>query len=137
MTRRQLREGDRAPDFTLRAHTGSDWSLKSALERGPVVLFFYPKDDTPVCIAEACNFRDQHALFTGRGAEVVGVSRDSVESHQSFAGRYDLPFGLYLQSPAKKSVFIHLYDDKFDVLVDKLNAPLLDDREKNDKRDIN
>ena len=52
-------------------------------------------------------------------------------------GRYDLPFGLYLQSPAKKSVFIHLYDDKFDVLVDKLNAPLLDDREKNDKRDIN
>ena len=94
MTRRQLREGDRAPDFTLRAHTGSDWSLKSALERGPVVLFFYPKDDTPVCIAEACNFRDQHALFTGRGAEVVGVSRDSMESHQSFAGRYDLPFTL-------------------------------------------
>jgi peroxiredoxin Q/BCP len=94
MGKRQLDVGDPAPDFTLRSHTGGDWTLKAALERGPVVLFFYPKDDTPVCIAEACSFRDQHELFTGRGAEVVGVSRDSVESHKSFAGRHDLPFVL-------------------------------------------
>lgn len=58
------------------------------------MLFFYPKDDTPVCIAEACAFRDRHQVFIGKGAQIVGVSRDSTERHQSFAGRYDLPYTL-------------------------------------------
>lgn len=91
---RQLQPGDTAPDFTLTSHTGDPWTLSTALERGPVVLFFYPKNDTPVCVAEACNFRDRHEVFVGSGAQVVGVSRDTVESHKSFAGRYDLPYTL-------------------------------------------
>nr|HMR09896.1 peroxiredoxin [Polyangiaceae bacterium] len=62
--------------------------------RGPVVLFFYPKDDTPVCIAEACAFRDRHEVFLSHGAQVVGVSGDSLEKHEAFAGRHDLPYTL-------------------------------------------
>ena len=89
-----LGPGDLAPDFALRTHTGEEWKLSKALEQGPVVLFFYPKDDTPVCIVEACGFRDMHAAFLGHGAQVVGVSRDSVASHESFARRYELPFTL-------------------------------------------
>lgn len=91
---RQLVPGDRAPNFTLTTHAGHSWELAAALRDGPVVLFFYPKDDTPVCIAEACNFRDRHSEFVGRGATVVGISRDSVASHSAFRGRYDLPYVL-------------------------------------------
>jgi peroxiredoxin Q/BCP len=58
------------------------------------VLFFYPRDDTPVCIVEACGFRDMHEAFLGQGAQVIGVSRDSVASHESFVRRYQLPFTL-------------------------------------------
>lgn len=91
---RQLSPGDRAPDFTLPMHTGEEFALGEALARGPVVLFFYPKDDTPVCIAEACAFRDQHQVFSDRGATVVGVSSDDSASHERFARRHDLPFVL-------------------------------------------
>ncbi len=92
--RRQLEAGDTAPNFTLSTQTGDSWELYPSLEDGPVVLFFYPKDDTPVCAAEVCAFRDRHEVFTGRGARVVGVSSDSVSSHQSFANRHDLPYTL-------------------------------------------
>jgi peroxiredoxin Q/BCP len=94
MSRRQLRAGDEAPNFTARPHAGADWELGQELAKGPVVLFFYPKNDTPVCIVEACTFRDQHEIFARSGAQVVGVSSDSVESHQRFKGRYDLPYTL-------------------------------------------
>ncbi len=92
--RRQLQENDPAPRFVLRDQTGEAFDLYEALKTGPVVLFFYPKDDTPVCIAEACSFRDQHEVFVGKGAQVIGVSSDSVESHRSFANRHDLPYRL-------------------------------------------
>jgi peroxiredoxin Q/BCP len=89
-----LKPGDKARDFSLSDHTGAEWRLSTALEKGPVVLFFYPKDDTPVCIVEACAFRDQHAIFLERGAQVVGVSSDGVASHKAFAGKYSLPYTL-------------------------------------------
>ena len=89
-----LEPGDQAPNFTLTAHTGERWELSAELAKGPVVLFFYPKNDTPVCIVEACTFRDQHEAFIGSGAQVVGISGDSVGSHERFRGRYDLPYTL-------------------------------------------
>jgi peroxiredoxin Q/BCP len=89
-----LSSGDKAPDFSLPTQSGETWQLSRALEQGPVVLYFYPKDETPVCTAEACRFRDMHEVFVGSGATVVGVSRDSVESHKSFAGHHDLPYPL-------------------------------------------
>lgn len=103
---KQLEPGDSAPDFSLTSHTGDVWQLSAALKSGPVVLFFYPKNDTPVCIAEACSFRDSHEVFAKAGATVVGISRDRVDSHRSFAGRYDLPYTLLSDPDARvRSLF--------------------------------
>jgi len=86
--------GDRAPDFTLASHTGADVSLADFRGQKAVVLFFYPKDGTPVCTQEACSFRDAYEDFVQSGAAVIGVSSDPVESHQGFARRQRLPFVL-------------------------------------------
>jgi peroxiredoxin Q/BCP len=86
--------GDRAPDFSARDQSGDEVRLSVLLSRGPVVLYFYPKDDTPGCTAEACAFRDDFQRFVEAGAAVVGVSSDSVERHQAFAARHELPFQL-------------------------------------------
>lgn len=88
------RVGEPAPDFTLPRADGSPFRLSEAVRRGVVVLYFYPKDETMGCIAEACAFRDQYEVFTEAGAEVVGVSADSAESHRQFAAHHRLPFVL-------------------------------------------
>ncbi|MBF2063206.1 MAG: peroxiredoxin [Calothrix sp. C42_A2020_038] len=88
-----IKVGDIAPDFTLPSQTGASISL-SSFRGQPVVLYFYPKDDTPGCTAESCAFRDQYEVFKSAGAEVIGVSGDSPESHQKFAAKYQLPFTL-------------------------------------------
>ena len=84
--------GDHAPDFTLPDQTGSLVALRDLLGSKTVVLYFYPKDQTPGCTVEARAFRDSYEAFTAAGAEVVGVSSDSVASHRRFAQRHDLPF---------------------------------------------
>ena len=86
--------GDKAPDFTLPSQSGEAVRLYDRLGEGPVVLYFYPKDDTRGCTAEACAFRDSHEVFTDAGAQVIGVSSDSVDRHAAFAGRHHLPFTL-------------------------------------------
>lgn len=85
--------GTPAPDFTLPASDGSTVTL-SALRGQHVVLYFYPKDDTPGCTIEACSFRDNWHTLEQRGVRVLGISRDSVESHQKFAAKFGLPFTL-------------------------------------------
>lgn len=89
-----LRVGDPAPDFTLPSGDGPPVSLADYRGKSEVVLFFYPKDDSPGCTAEACSFRDSHQAFLEAGAAVVGVSADPSESHRAFAGRHRLPFPL-------------------------------------------
>jgi peroxiredoxin Q/BCP len=89
----QLKAGDKAPDFTLPVGSGGKLSLKD-LKGKKVVLYFYPKDDTPGCTREACSFRDNISVLQKRGAVVIGVSTDSVESHGKFATKYKLPFTL-------------------------------------------
>jgi thioredoxin-dependent peroxiredoxin len=88
-----LKVGDRAPDFTLPADGGGKVSLK-ALRGKPVVLYFYPKDDTSGCTAEACAFRDALPDFSKVKAQVIGISRDSVASHDKFKQKYKLRFPL-------------------------------------------
>ena len=88
-----LKEGDRAPDFSAPATGGPDISL-SDLRAKNVVLYFYPKDDTPGCTKEACGFRDCFAEIRKRGALVVGVSKDTAKSHEKFSKKFDLPFPL-------------------------------------------
>jgi peroxiredoxin Q/BCP len=86
-------EGEAAPDFTLTSDGGDKVTL-SDLRGKPVVLYFYPKDDTPGCTAQACGIRDAFAAFEGAGAVVLGISPDSVAKHVKFKEKYDLPFTL-------------------------------------------
>ena len=86
--------GSVAPDFALPSQSGEKVSLGDFLGTRPVVLFFYPKDDTPGCTKEACTFRDEYGRFGALDAEVLGISSDSVESHRSFAENNELPFAL-------------------------------------------
>jgi peroxiredoxin Q/BCP len=93
--------GQTAPDFTLSDQQGQPVTLASF--RGtPVVLYFYPKDDTPGCTKEACAFRDARAAYEGAGAKVIGVSPDSPAAHRKFAEKYQLPFTL-LADPEKRT----------------------------------
>jgi thioredoxin-dependent peroxiredoxin len=87
-----VKVGDVAPDFTLPSQTGESVSLNNVLCQKAVVLYFYPKDDTPGCTAESCAFRDSYTAFQDAGAEVIGVSSDTSASHQQFAAKYQLPF---------------------------------------------
>lgn len=87
-----LAVGDRAPLFKATLQDGSTFDLADVIGTKAVVLFFYPKDNTPVCTKEACAFRDSYEQFRDAGAEVIGVSSDSTASHQAFAARHRLPF---------------------------------------------
>ena len=86
-----LKEGTKAPAFTLPDKDGNEVSLQDFLGH-KVVLYFYPKDSTPGCTRQACGFRDAYADYERMGVTVIGISRDSVKSHQNFAGKYELPF---------------------------------------------
>jgi peroxiredoxin Q/BCP len=93
-----VRVGDAAPDFTLPSATGVPVHLGDFRGVSEVVLFFYPKDNSPACTAEACSFRDSYEAFREAGAEVIGVSADSLASHLDFAGRHRLPYRLLSDS---------------------------------------
>ncbi|HEY9749586.1 MAG TPA: peroxiredoxin [Allocoleopsis sp.] len=97
-TKGKVEVGTIAPDFTLPDQTGALVSLKDLIGKKNVVLYFYPKDDTPGCTKESCAFRDSYTVFQEAGAEVIGVSSDSPESHQKFAAKYQLPFTLLSDS---------------------------------------
>jgi peroxiredoxin Q/BCP len=93
-------EGKKAPDFTAATDGGGKLKL-SDLRGKPVVLYFYPKDDTSGCTAEACGFRDQAAAFKKLKAQVIGISKDSVASHDKFKKKYDLNFPLVSDADGK------------------------------------
>jgi peroxiredoxin Q/BCP len=88
-----LNPGDTAPDFTLSESGGGTRSLHDLRGRN-VILFFYPKDDTPGCTKEACSFRDSFTEYQGVDAEILGISPDDVKSHNKFTAKYNLPFPL-------------------------------------------
>lgn len=89
----RLKAGDQAPDFAAETNAAGKIALKD-LKGKQVILYFYPKDDTPGCTKEACGFRDQFAAFQEKGAVIVGVSTDPVKSHDKFARKFKLPFPL-------------------------------------------
>ena len=106
-----LKEGDKAPDFKVRDANGNQVKL-SALRGQKVVLYFYPKDDTPGCTREACSFRDSHSKLTRRGIKVLGISLDSEASHKKFAAKYDLPFTLLSDPERSVSEAYGTYGEK-------------------------
>lgn len=96
-----LQVGDLMPHFTAKDAQGKDFDSKSCICKKPVVVYFYPKDDTRVCTQQACSFRDQYEDFKALGAEVIGISGDSIRSHQNFSAQYQLPFILLSDSDKK------------------------------------
>ena len=89
-----IKVGDRVPNFSLPSQTGTTVNISNLIGKKSLVIYFYPKDDTPGCTAESCAFRDSYEVFTDAGAEVIGISADSPQSHQQFAQKYNLPFTL-------------------------------------------
>ena len=89
----KLKEGDKAPDFKAKDQNGNSISL-SDFKGKKTVLYFYPKDNTPGCTAEACNLRDNYKKLQDEGFAIIGVSADSEKSHQKFTSKYELPFPL-------------------------------------------
>jgi peroxiredoxin Q/BCP len=97
-----LKEGDKAPDFTLKNAEDESVSLSDFTGK-KVVVYFYPRDNTPGCTKEACGFRDVYDEILDKGAVVLGISADSVKSHAKFKGKFDLPFHL-LSDPEKEVI---------------------------------
>jgi thioredoxin-dependent peroxiredoxin len=93
--------GDKAPEFSAPSSNGATVDLKDYVGKGNIILYFYPKDDTPGCTKEACGFRDTFSEFKGLNATVFGVSFDSVESHKKFIEKYNLPFVLLSDTDKK------------------------------------
>ena len=89
----EIKEGDKAPAFTANDQNGKPVSLSNFIGKN-VILYFYPKDDTPGCTAEACSFRDNYQSLLKQSFEVIGVSTDHEKSHQKFVTKYELPFTL-------------------------------------------
>jgi peroxiredoxin Q/BCP len=86
--------GDKCPEFTLKDQNNTDFDIKNVLGKQVLVIYFYPKDDTPGCTAEACSFRDSYEDFKDLGCEVIGISSDSPEKHAKFAEKHRLSFTL-------------------------------------------
>lgn len=96
-----LQVGDKIPDFSGVDTIGALFESNTVIGKKPVVIYFYPKDNTRVCTEQACSFRDQYEDFKALGAEVIGISSDSLKSHQNFVSRYKLPFILLSDSDKK------------------------------------
>jgi thioredoxin-dependent peroxiredoxin len=101
-----MKVGEKAPDFTLKDLNGDDWSLSDYAGK-TVVLLFYPGDNTPVCTAQLCSVRDNWSQYQATGAEVVGISTDSADSHKSFAGKHSLTLNLLAD---EKGEVVEKYD---------------------------
>jgi thioredoxin-dependent peroxiredoxin len=122
----ELKVGERVPSFTLPDQDGKPFRLEDALARGPLVLFFYPKDGTAGCTAEVCSFRDANAEFLEAGAVVAGVSSDDEASHRQFAGKHSLPYPLLSDTGGtlrKKlgvpRAFLGLFDGRVTYVIDR------------------
>jgi peroxiredoxin Q/BCP len=97
----ELKVGDKIPNFTAKDTNGDDFNSLDLIGKKPLVIYFYPKDNTPGCTTQACSFRDQYEDFKDLGAEVIGISSDSIASHQKFTEQYKLPFILLSDSDKK------------------------------------
>ena len=97
----KIKVGDKVPFFTLKNQDNQDFSIANLIGKKAMVIYFYPKDDTPGCTKEACSFRDEFEDFKDLNAEVIGISSDNVSSHKKFAKKYRLPFTLLADTEKK------------------------------------
>ena len=108
-----IQEGQIAPDFSAKDDQGHTINLKDFNGKQNVVLYFYPKDDTPGCTIEACNFRDAYAQFKTQDTQILGVSFDDSLSHQAFKKKFNLPFPLLIDSEKKIATAYGVEGDKY------------------------
>ena len=106
-----LKAGEKAPSFKLQDSEGKVHSLEE-YQGKTIVVYFYPKDDTPGCTKEACSFRDDYSAFKEAGVEIIGISPDTIESHQKFSEKYDLPFTLLADPDHKVSEAYEVWGQK-------------------------
>lgn len=106
-----LTENTKVKDFTLKDENGEDWTLSDHLGK-KIVLYFYPKDETPGCTTQACEFRDNYHRFKEVDVDVVGISADSVESHKAFKENHDLPFTLLADENRDVISYFGAYGEK-------------------------
>ena len=111
-----LQVGDKIPEFSAKDSNGNNFDSTSVIGKKPIVFYFYPKDNTPGCTAQACSFRDQYQDFKDLGAEVIGISSDSVSSHQKFINQYKLPFILLSDNDKKIRSLFGVKPDLFGLL---------------------
>jgi peroxiredoxin Q/BCP len=111
-----LKIGDKAPSFVAVDANGTSFDSKDIIGKKPVVIYFYPKDNTPGCTMQACGFRDSYEDFIDLGAEVIGVSSDTVNSHKKFTTQYKLPFTLLSDSDKKLRKLFGVPDKLFGLL---------------------
>lgn len=121
-----LKTGDTVPKFTAKEASGAIFESDSVIGRKAVIIYFYPKDDTPQCTAQACGFRDNYTEFVDLGVEIIGISSDDVNSHQEFIRKYNLPFLLLSDSDKAlrklfgvPSAFLGLLPGRVTYLLDK------------------
>jgi peroxiredoxin Q/BCP len=111
-----LKIGDKAPSFVAVDANGTSFDSKDIIGKKPLVIYFYPKDNTPGCTMQACGFRDSYEDFIDLGAEVIGVSSDTVNSHKKFTNQYKLPFILLSDSDKKLRKLFGVPDKLFGLL---------------------
>ncbi len=111
-----LKVGDKIPQFTLNDQDGNPFDISTYIGDKYLVIFFYPKDNTPGCTKEACSFRDSFEEFTDRGAMVIGISGDSENSHRKFASKYKLPFTLLADRQNKVRKLFKVEGNLFNLL---------------------
>jgi peroxiredoxin Q/BCP len=111
-----LKIGDKAPSFVAVDANGTSFDSKDIIGKKPAVIYFYPKDNTPGCTMQACGFRDSYEDFIDLGAEVIGVSSDTVNSHKKFTNQYKLPFTLLSDSDKKLRKLFGVPDKLFGLL---------------------
>lgn len=111
-----LKVGDRIPQFTLKDQDGNPFDVSNYIGQKHLVIFFYPKDNTPGCTKEVCSFRDSFEEFTDRGAMVIGISGDSENSHRRFASKYKLPFTLLADRQNKVRKLFKVEGNLFNLL---------------------
>ncbi|MDG6908509.1 MAG: thioredoxin-dependent thiol peroxidase [Nitrososphaerota archaeon] len=109
---KELEEGDNAPDFELKSDDGKSYRLSQFKGKKEVVLYFYPKDDTPGCTKEACSFRDSLSMFNKKDVDILGVSNDDLDSHSKFRSKYSLNFPLLADTDHKVSEKYGVFQEK-------------------------
>ncbi|WP_338408749.1 peroxiredoxin [uncultured Flavobacterium sp.] len=115
-----LQVGDKIPNFSAKDSNGNDFDSMSVVGKKSVVFYFYPKDNTPGCTAQACSFRDQYEDFKCLGAEVIGISSDSVNSHQKFVSQHKLPFILLSDNDKKIRTLFGVKPNLFGLLAGRV-----------------